>query len=268
MSAIHIANFACMVVAGTDARRFAQLQLAGNVEHLAPGHWQWNAWLTAQGKVRLLLHLADPGDGRLVALARGGNASEACAALGRYLLRADATLATHVWPGYANGPLAMGSVRTAADAIILGYGDRSLELRWSEVTDGGGVDPAVTLPWRLAEIRAGWPSLPKAGVDWWPPALGLEHLGAVAFDKGCYPGQEVVARLHYRGGHKLRLYHLHGAVGLPTGSLHDGTGAVLEVLDCVADNGGFACLVIAQDTCASDISILDNSYKVVSKFDA
>lgn len=268
MSIARIANFTCLVLEGPDARRFAQSQFAGNVELLAPGHWQWNAWLTAQGKVRLLLHLADPGDGRLVAVARGGNANDACTTLARYRLRAEVMLTAQTFAGHAGEPRKMGSVNSTADSITLGYGERSLVLRPTSSAAGDAIDAAAERRWHLDDIRAGWPSLPSGEPRWLPPAIGLEHLGAVAFDKGCFPGQEIAARLHYRGGHKLRLYHLHGLASLPTGPARDDAGVALEVLDCVATGDGFALLVITTDQYRSNINMLDCTYDIVSRFDA
>src|SRR5690606_6718717 len=58
----------------------------------------------------------------------------------------------------------------------------------------------------LAEIRLGLPYVGTALAERYvPQMLDLDRLGAVAFDKGCYPGQEVVARLHHLGAVKRRL---------------------------------------------------------------
>lgn len=268
MSPTRIADCTCLILEGPDARGFAQAQFAANIEHLAVRHWQWNVWLTAQGKVRFLMHLADPGDGRLVAVARGGDVDAACAALARYRLRAAVTLAVQTFAGYAGEPMASGVAIPDADSIALGYGERSLVLRPTSSAAGDAVDTTAERIWRLGDVRAGWPSLPDGEPQWLPPALGLEHRGAVAFDKGCYPGQEIAARLHYRGGHKRCLYHLHGSTGLPCGSLHDDTGAPLAVLDCVAAADGFALLVVAANHYSICINILANVYEVVSRFDA
>lgn len=67
--------------------------------------------------------------------------------------------------------------------------------------------------WQLAEIRRGHPEVDAFSSErYTPQALNLDLIGAVSFKKGCYTGQEVVARLHYKGTTKKRLYRL----GLPT----------------------------------------------------
>lgn len=261
-----IGETACIVMEGADARRFAQAQFSGDVQALSPGRWQWNAWLTAQGRVRALMHLADPGDGRLLAILRGGDAGSIHDALARYLLRMRSTLTLTHFGGFAEEPMAEGAVRVAGHGgIVLGYGARSLRLD----TAGAPADPAASLAWRLEDIRQGWPSLPATeDPGFLPPALGLEHLGAVAFAKGCYPGQEIAARLHYRGGHKLRLHHLRGDAALPRGAFQGEDGRMSWVLDAVRVQQTSEALIIAPEIKSSVFNILDNIYTVVSTFGA
>ena len=62
--------------------------------------------------------------------------------------------------------------------------------------------------WETALIRQGIPMLYPATSGRFPPQeLNLDHLDAVSFTKGCYPGQEIIARLRYRGEVKRRLCH-------------------------------------------------------------
>lgn len=65
--------------------------------------------------------------------------------------------------------------------------------------------------WTALEITHGIPQLaaPLSG-QYIPQQLNLDKLGAINFEKGCYIGQEVVARMHFRGGNKRALWQLHG----------------------------------------------------------
>lgn len=266
MSAVCLTQVSGIAFDGLDARRFAQTQFSGNVEGLQPEHWQWNAWLDAQGRVRWLMHLVDPGDGSLLAIARGGDTAAVRAELSRYLLRTRATLSLRTFTGFAGEPLPLGTVQNDRRGLVLGYGDRSLQLRAGD--DRAAVDQGAANHWRLTDIRAGWPTLPRGDARWLPPALGLERLGAVAFDKGCYPGQEIAVRLHYRGGHKLRLHRLRGPAALPTNLERADDGAPIQVLDSREASGGFEALVIAAGSYPFHINILNNIYEVISTFDA
>lgn len=261
-----IGKIACIVIGGADARRFAQTQFSGDVEALAPGHWQWNAWLTAQGRVRTLMHLADLGDGRLLAVLRGGDVDATCAALARFVFRMRVTLAVGSFTAFAGDPVVDGTAGIALDgAIVLGYGTRSLRL--SPVT--APCDPVTQEEWRLQDIRWGWPSLPADGEpEFLPPALGLEHLGAVAFDKGCYPGQEIAARLHYRGGHKFRLYHVRGTSLPSPGPTRVGNGATTTwLLEVATSQEGMQALIVAPAGVSRQINILENIYEIISIFE-
>jgi folate-binding protein YgfZ len=255
----------CLLIEGADARRFAQAQFSGDIGSLAEGRWQWNAWLDAQGRVQALMQLARLGDDRLLALLRGGDAEAMRAGLVRYLLRSKATVTPCVFSGHAGDALPMGSVDADAhEGIALGYGDRSLRLK-APVSDA---DPEASNAWRLADIRAGWPTLPAGEAQFLPPALGLERLGAVSFDKGCYPGQEIAARLHYRGGHKSCLYHVRGPVPLMAGASAQAEGAgPVRVLDCAMADDAAEALVVATKIDSNLFNILGHEYDIVSRYD-
>lgn len=256
----------CILLEGPDARRFAQAQFAGNVDALVPGRWQWNAWLNAQGRVRLLMHLVDLGDDRLLVVPRSGNVEAICSELARYRLRSRATLTLTALTGCTGGPLPLGTVTLGQAEWTLGYGERSLQLI-PAVT--AAIDQAAAANWRLADIRAGWPSLPTGDARFLPPALGLARLGATAFDKGCYPGQEIVARLHYRGGHKLRLHHIRGAAQPPLGqALESAEGMRVWALDCAPAENVVEALIVAPENIPSQFSVMQNTFDIVSTFDA
>lgn len=254
----------CLLIEGQDARRFAQAQLSGDVNSLAHGQWQWNAWLDAHGRVQALMHLADLGGDRLLAILRGGDAENTRAGLARYVFRAKASVTACIFSGCAGDALPMGRVDAGSqDDIAIGYGDRSLWLKALDIQ----VDPEAANAWRLADIRAGWPVLPAGDAQFLPPALALETLGAVSIDKGCYPGQEIVARLHYRGGHKFSLYHLLGPAPLEPGAdVQSGGAGLVRVLDCAMADGAAEALVVAPKSDISTFNILDNKYDVVSRY--
>lgn len=259
-----ISSVDCIMMEGADMRRFAQAQFAGDVDALAPGHWQWNAWLDAKGRVQTLMHLVDMGDGRLLAVLRGGDAAATREALARYRFRMQANLTVWTFTGHHGGPLPNGTAGTDTGHIVLGYGSRSLRLDPARKQP----DLAAQAAWRLADIRQGWPNLPGGEPTFLPPALGLEHLGAVAFKKGCYPGQEIAARLHYRGGHKRRLYHLQGPASLPEGGIRDADGATsVWILDVTTGPDGVDALAVVSDKISSEVNILDNIYTIHTKFD-
>mgnify|MGYP001053230034 CR=1 FL=1 len=232
---------------GADAPAFVQAQFSNDIGTLVPGTWQFGAWLNAQGRVRAFFQLVRLGDEAFLLLLRGGNAADIAAALRRYVLRARVTV--EIASGTLYGEVLQdGSVYSLAGTIfdvvcddaglhLLLPGTPALEWRFErhdDAVDTPSVD-ARTPEFRAAEILAGLPQLPETQLERLLPAwLGLERLGAVSHSKGCYPGQEIVARLHFRGGEIRRgLYRLrlHGLSPPAAGStLRDERGSEAGVL--------------------------------------
>ena len=96
--------------------------------------------------------------------------------------------------------------------VVLGrstHAARARRTSW-RIHDGAG-DRAS---WERADIAAGLPQVYTATSEAFvAQMLNLDLLGAIAFDKGCYTGQEVIARAHYRGRVKRRLQRWHATAG-------------------------------------------------------
>ena len=187
-------------IEGPDAIAFAHSQFTSQVTALANGRWQFSSWLDAQGRVRNLFHLARIGDERLLVILRGGDAADFVEALRRFVFRSRVKLS--ITEGLlSTGPAAaLHDVDMQEDVIHLGCETHAMLF---------GTNLQVDDAWQLQQLREGWPWLPNSALsELLPPSLSLHRLGAVALDKGCYPGQEIVARLHYRGGNKRHLHHV------------------------------------------------------------
>ncbi|MDP1525304.1 MAG: folate-binding protein [Rhodocyclaceae bacterium] len=110
--------------------------------------------------------------------------------------------------------------------------------------------------WHLAEIAAGIPRIVAATQEAFTPQMvNYEHaaVGGVSFQKGCYPGQEVVARTHYLGKVKRRMYRVkldqEFAPGTDVFTPEAGDqhcGAV--VLTAPSPNSGFESLLVVQSS--------------------
>lgn len=255
-------------IAGPDAAVFAQAQFSSDVRALAVGRWQWSAWLSAQGRVQALFHLLRPENDRLLLVLRGGDAARTAVALAPYVFRAKVRLRP-LGAAWARGY--MGRAEVVADfgaapvadeiagttiACVITLPGRSA--RWLAVGDApeiagpGDASDAAIQRWRASDIDAGLPELDPALAGRFLPAwLGLDRLGAISTAKGCYPGQEVVARLHFKGGNKRWPYRLEfAAAQLPS----PGTALVAQPespgeLVCSAWTGdglGVALAVLAE----------------------
>lgn len=235
-------------IEGADAIAFAQAQFSSHVDTLACGHWQFSAWLSATGRVRVLFHLARPGENQLLLLLRGGAASALAAALQRYVFRARVNIVALPRRQLGTGPaLALYALQDVGDRLEFGCGDHRLRIVDTEPGD---------TRWRLPQLRAGWPWLPATQLDkWLAPALSLQRLQATVTDKGCYPGQEIIARLHFRGGQK---WHLHGATlsrPMDAGDrLQLGDQDIGCVLDATVHDDRVEALVVITDAAATEIN--------------
>ena len=190
-----------LTIDGPDAVAFAHAQFSSNVAALAIGKWQFSAWLDAQGRVRAFFHLARLADHQLLILLRGGSASATVEALQRFVFRSKLKLIALPTRTLVTGPaLPMHDIGNDNEDVLLGCDNHSLCLSSHEASDDA---------WRLAQLRWGWPWLPDSLLnELLPPALSLQRLHAVVVDKGCYPGQEIVARMHFRGAHKKHLHRV------------------------------------------------------------
>ncbi len=124
--------------------------------------------------------------------------------------------------------------------LLLGAEDAAREIwhRWRKELPAGCL-PATH--WQLREIRSGIPWVNQATSEaFLPQMLNLDLLGAIGFDKGCYTGQEIIARTHYRGQVKRRTYRaeVHPSVSLAPGDKllcgDEAAGTVIDAATCEA----------------------------------
>jgi tRNA-modifying protein YgfZ len=230
-----------LLIEGPDATAFAHAQFSSNVNSLVTGQWQFSAWLDPQGRVRALFHLARLADDRYLVLLRGGSAMAMVEALRRFVFRSKLTLTALPPRALITGPsMSLNMIGDETEILSLGCDTYSLQITASNIGDHA---------WRLPQLRAGWPWLPTRLLnELLPAALSLQRLHAVAIDKGCYPGQEIVARLHYRGGHKRHLHSVTLSQAANAGAtLRDGDREVGCVLDVITAHDSIAALVVLTD---------------------
>ena len=247
-------------IAGADAIAFAHAQFSSDVAALAAGTWQWSAWLTAQGRVHAVFALLRVEADRLLLWLPLGGAPAMRDALARYVLRAKVRLEVHAdWALCRGGARPAGRNVVAADGGFAFAPDES-RVAWLGPMPDAMPDRRAIDAWRLADITAGLPWIAPATRDAFvPQALDLERLDAIRFDKGCFPGQEIAARLHFRGGVKQRLRRvtLRGAgdvsAGLRIETSRDLAGVVLYGAPSGPET--FAALAVINDA-ASDSAML------------
>lgn len=211
-------------ITGADAVAFAHAQFASDVLALANRQWQWSAWLSAQGRVRAFFRVVRVDDERLLLILQGGAAETLRAALAPFVFRANVRMRVVEsrqaigFERFVDVLEYLGAVPGAIEVVVAG--DRigtampGPDPRWyllgeSQMHEASDRSAAALNRWYAADVAAGIVQLDDAQSDRFLPSwLGLEQLGAISVRKGCYPGQEVVARLHFKGGNKRWLQRL------------------------------------------------------------
>jgi folate-binding protein YgfZ len=150
--------------------------------------------------------------------------------------------------------------------LVLGNNaDESIEL-WNQLSASLAINNS--LHWRLQDIEAGIPNIyPETSEAFVLQMANLQLINGVSFKKGCYPGQEVVARMQYLGKLKRRMYLAHVASSIcpaPGDELRsrdsektDGSGKVVDAVQL--GDGRVAFLFVAQ------IAKADNHLLVLDK---
>lgn len=136
----------------------------------------------------------------------------------------------------------------------------ALAALWPKLASGAR--PAGTIAWDLLDVHAGLPRvLPETQEEFIPQALNLDLLGGIAFNKGCYTGQEIVARVHYLGSVKRRCYLAAGtgeppAPGAAIYAPSSPDQAVGHIVLAAPDpDGGFLCLASVSQAQAAEGSL-------------
>jgi len=216
-------------VTGDDAEKFLNGQLSHDVSSHMPSRATLAAWLDARGRVLALFRAIRTGDHWLL-LARGANIDALIRRLKMFVLRADVRLrdVSSDWfaaaalgdidPWLASRSVRLGrqtgATATANGALHIRVGTRLVYLVSAGAANGQWVHdmPAVAEESVASEeIRLGLVNLvPELTGRYTAHMLNLDRLGALAFDKGCYPGQEVVARTENLGTVKRRVFRFSG----------------------------------------------------------
>jgi folate-binding protein YgfZ len=201
-----------LAVEGPDSAAFLQAQTMNDVSALAPGSWHWNGWLSAKGRVIALFALLHAEPGLYLLLLPDFAAPELRDRFQRYVFRSKVTLRHAQEFSCASAFPDNAPVADSRDAAI---GDRQsgwqLDMSGDESTRHLFVLPSndVLLAatdsdsqsrWEALDLAHGLPRLGPEQVEaWTPQMLSLDRLRAFSLKKGCYPGQEIVARTHYLG---------------------------------------------------------------------
>ncbi|WP_425603820.1 YgfZ/GcvT domain-containing protein [Stenotrophomonas mori] len=244
-----------LTLSGPDAVAFAQAQFANDVPSLADGHWQWSAWLTAKGRVLSVFQLLRVDPQTLLLVCHDGGVEAMAEQLRRFVFRRKVVIAPaadlEVQAAFAAPDRARGAAlaRLEDGTLELDAGTPALP-RTLRLAVAGTVphEDAAELAWRQSDLRYGLPRLEDSQREHWTPQqLGLDRLSAYSVKKGCYPGQEIVARTHFLGKAKRSLVLLRTAAPGSPGEAVTASGSSLGTLVSCAGDLALAVLPLDRD---------------------
>ena len=209
---------AVLTVSGADATAFLHGQFCADLLSVPAGGGCLTAWCTAKGRVITTLFAFRMRDGWTLILP-ANLAARVSQRLRMFILRAQVEL----------HPAPAGAVLLGLDAGAAGTLDPDQTRRLlRHPADAGHVGrfflpgamatapaPFNTAEWMRHDVEAGVPWVDAGTAEkFLPQELNLEYWHGLSYTKGCYPGQEVVARLRYRGTVKRGLFRLQAAKSL------------------------------------------------------
>lgn len=227
-----MSHFAVIRVSGSDAQSFLQGQLSSDLREVSEAHSQYSSYSNAKGRV-LGNFLIWQFRGDYFLLISADIADALCKRLGMFVLRAQAKLqvVTGQWllagviGGRAEEALRVvfngvpeqshdvitndsgGLIRLPAGSLLLFYDKpaaAAVENQLEQSCRRVGVEA-----WSLLDISAGIPWITQPTQEQFVPQMvNMDVLGGISFKKGCYPGQEIVARTQYLGKVKRRLFRV------------------------------------------------------------
>jgi len=267
---------------GEDAKSFLHNQLTSDVNHLESASAQHSAWCTAKGRMLASFLLYRSGSNYRALLAADllaatqkrlqmfvlrskvviSELSGGCEMIGVSGPNAAATLTAAGLPAPARvmevAAFADGEViRIDETRYLVIVASAAAKTLWSQLA--ASARPVGTPVWQWLDIQAGIPLISEATKEAFVPQMtNFDKIGGVSFHKGCYPGQEIVARTQYLGKVKRHLYRIHA----------DGVIAAGDPIFCAqspdpehpcgmvanaapSPEGGYDALAVIQETFAT-----------------
>ena len=204
MGSVRLDRRGVLGISGAEARVFLDRIVTCDVDPVAPGRAAFGALLSPQGKILGdFILFAGPDADSFLLDAPVSVVAELAKRLTLYRLRAKIAIADRcvdhaVLVGWDGEP--------PADAIAAAPDPRLPELGWRAIVPAPVDAPSDAAPYDAHRIGLG---VPEGGLDYtfgdaFPHEADMDQLHGVAFDKGCYVGQEVVSRMQHRGTARTR----------------------------------------------------------------
>lgn len=217
-------NVAAWSISGKDACAFMHGQTCNDIANLGANHWQINAYLNIKGRVVALFWAKRIEDGSLIVLTSSELADAVFQRLKMFVMRSDVTIA----PSELN--------------VAELYKEAALELSGDADILSGLISNGIPSPDWINNTTTD---------KFLPQMLNLDLVNGLSFKKGCYPGQEIVARTAHRGRLKQRMMRFETQANVGDSiTLEDGSAAATVI----ASYQGFALAVTRVEHAESKFS--------------
>ncbi len=263
-----LSSYGVISLEGDDTKRFLQGQITADIEQISTAQAGLSALCTPQGRMRSLFLLVSLSDNRFFCLLPQELLQPTLETLSKFAVFYKTTLkdVSAEWvvlgkDAEKSQPL---SVSIASAAVVIDwYGNRQIHLEpittAFEALKNNQNKVLNYQEWLVKDIISGVPRLYSSTIDTFlPHNLNLPELFAVSFNKGCYTGQEVVARMHYKGKLKSHMRYLQGAgtdLPEPGSSIMADDRKMGEVICAASDGKSLHVLALCKDVIESATKI-------------
>jgi len=259
-------SHAVIAVKGRDARSFLQGQLSNDLLGIERHPGMLAASCNRQGRVLATMRLAAEGEDVLMVLQRA-LAPTLVGQLSAFVLRADVRFEDRSprmsvaglmdaepdahWSQAAAAAAGLAMMVASPRRILLAGPRPALDAALAAVPRSTPDD------WERVTIEDGEPSIvPPTAALWLPQMLNLDLIGGVSFSKGCFVGQEIVARSQHLGRVKRRMLRYVGppdAAMQPAQALFSGEVLAAQVVTTAQDDTATHCLAVVELRHCSDL---------------
>ena len=260
---INLDHLAYLVVSGNDATKFLHAQFTNDLESLPVLHWQYTGYCTPKGRLLAFMIALKRGENDYLLIMDNSVMEKFQPRLSMFVMRDDVSIVRgeaglrgvlqalpEEWKDAHSPVPEPGEASCHGNNCLLAIDAH----RWLVIDETGSSKDAASDSdsWIRQDILAGIPTVTSATQEAFVPQMvNLDLIGAVNFKKGCYPGQEVVARVHYLGKIKQRMFYAtieeggDVSAGDPVYSAAQPDKAAGTIVSVVAD-GGTALLAVLQ----------------------
>lgn len=253
-------DYGLIAIKGPDSGKFLQGQVTCDVRELADDKTLLGAQCNIKGRMLLCFTALQPNAEEILLRVHKGLIANGLASLGKYIVFSKAKLSdasndyrciglagpqaeTILRAAYGAIPKDNGGWLAAGSGFIIRQGHQRFEC-WLPPTElanlAAQATPADHNLWTLLNIQAGLGDItPETYEAFTPQAINFQLVNGINFRKGCYTGQEIVARLHYRGTLKRHMYRFgfNGDSPNPGSEIHNAEGKKVGEVILAAING-------------------------------